>query len=123
MRYVRVPFSTNLFYKCGGIAIKPFSEMLLKFPPDSKVLGFRESVVDLIAYIFIGSDSFEDVAEVNFPPDVHPLFRKHPDGTISCESIDFGTALKTKVCSRHLWVGYVGLQDQYTYCKNCGVKQ
>lgn len=120
MKYARISFSAMLMAS-GVFGAKEFSEMLLKLPKDSRIIGFRDDAVTMCGYLFIKSDDFNDVPDHGIPPEIHPLFKRLPDGTVVCESIDYGTAL-SKTCS-HDWANYVGMMTQYEYCKKCGEKK
>ena len=119
MRYVRVPFNLQYMLANKGMDPKLFCDMVSKFPSDSKILGFGYNESQLINYIFVSSDQFEEVPDGHHPPDVIPYFKRFPDGTAICESIDFN--LSSKQCI-HNWAQYRGLNESYKYCQLCGVK-
>lgn len=127
MKYARMGFSTSVFMS-GGISSKLFSEMLSKLPPDAKILGFGNADYRYTSHLFIGSDSFKEVPDVQMPPDIYVTFRRDKDpqtGMIKeyVEGIDFRDALATPATCIHVWKSYDSGFSKYDYCTICGVKQ
>ena len=121
MKYVRIPFNSLALrepnFKFG---INEFKQILDKLPVDSKIIGFGQTHDYLCSYIFVSSDSFNDVPDGTFPPDATVRFHRKPDGTTTCDGINYGNA---SVQCVHDFAKYVGMYDTFDYCKKCNEKQ
>jgi len=123
MRVVRLPFSRMAFHRSGGIKKDLFKAMIDLFPVDGKVVGFGCDNSSCVDYIFVESAGFDEVKPGSLVPDGQVFFSGHPDGTVSCDRIEWANQLKVSPICSHSWETYTGLHSTETYCRKCGAQQ
>ena len=133
MKVVRV--GLNNLVGMDGVPKHIVMGILALLPEDAKFVGSHVDGLN-INYLKFESESFKDVMEGQYIPEITPWIRKDAMGDTYVEKIDFNDTLNTdnykfdgsvtpmvkQSCEHPQWVFYKGLLEVYKYCADCGEK-
>lgn len=124
-RLCRLSFNRGLMMM-AGMEKRVFIDIIKALPADAKILDINHDYITNTLGVLVHSNTYEELQQGATIPEVLADIRVDADGNAVLIKLNYDKNYSTRLANNgcyHEWTSYLGLTDNYEYCKHCGINK